>query len=207
MFADALGERARNGVKVHVLLDWVGSSKMDAALLQAMQAAGVEVERYHALRWYTLARLNNRTHRKLLVVDGKVGFTGGVGIADEWSGHAQDPEHWRDTHFRAEGPVVAQMQSVFMDNWIKATGRVLHGEAYFPPLTPIDNNVRAQMFSSSPNGGAESVHLMYLLAINAARHSVHLANSYFVPDDVVVSSLIAALRRGVQVHIVVPGPY
>src|SRR5690349_20117716 len=167
MFADAPGGRARNGVKVHVLLDWVGSSKMDAALLQAMQAAGVEVERYHALRWYTLARLNNRTHRKLLVVDGKVGFTGGVGIADEWSGHAQDPEHWRDTHFRAEGPVVAQMQSVFMDNWMKVTGKVLHGADYLPATQRVGDS-RGQVFSSSPQGGSESMRIMYLLAITAA---------------------------------------
>jgi cardiolipin synthase len=205
-FADALSERARSGVKVHLLLDWVGSSKMDASMLQAMEQAGVQVQRYHALRWYSLSRLNNRTHRKLLVVDGIIGFTGGVGIADEWTGHAEDPDHWRDAHFRVEGPVVAQMQTVFMDNWIKATGQVLHGEPYFPPVTPA-GNTSAQTFSSSPTGGADSVHLMYLLAISAAQQTIHLANSYFVPDQITLDALLAALARGVKVQIIVPGPH
>ena len=119
---------------MHVLLDWVGSAKMEARYLEEMKRAGVQIERYHEPHWSHLARMNNRTHRKVLVVDGKVGFTGGVGIADQWRGNAQDTAHWRDTHFRVEGPVVAQMQAVFMDNWIKATGRVLHGDEYFPPL-------------------------------------------------------------------------
>lgn len=123
-FAEALAERAKAGVKVHVLLDWVGSQKIDDSLLATMTAAGVALQRYHAVHWYTLGKLNNRTHRKLLIVDGTVGFTGGVGTAPEWTGHAQDPQHWRDTHFRVEGPVVAQMQSVFLDNWVKVTGEV-----------------------------------------------------------------------------------
>src|SRR6185503_10383326 len=131
-FVDALSERARAGVAVHVLSDWLGSQKMEAQLVERLKSAGVEVERYHPLRWYHLARMNNRTHRKLLVVDGVVGFTGGVGIADNWEGHAESPEHWRDSHYRIEGPAVAQMQAAFMDNWIKTTGKVLQGDAYFP---------------------------------------------------------------------------
>jgi cardiolipin synthase len=135
-FADALAERARAGAKVHVLLDWVGSSKAEDSLLEGMRTAGVQIEKYHPPHWYTLDKFNNRTHRKLLVVDGRVGFTGGVGIADKWSGHAQDPDHWRDTHFRIEGPVVAQVQAAFVDNWTKLTGRVLHTPDYFPALQP-----------------------------------------------------------------------
>lgn len=204
-FAEALAERARAGVKVHVLLDWVGTIKMEARYLKQMEEAGVEVERYHKPHWSHLARLNQRTHRKLLVVDGRIGFTGGVGIADEWDGHAQDEKHWRDTHFRVEGPVVAQMQAVFTDNWIKATGRVLHGERYFPALGPVDGQP-AQMFSSSPTGGSESMHLMYLMAITAARHTIHLSSSYFVPDDLAVQALVNASRRGVRVRIITPGP-
>jgi cardiolipin synthase A/B len=204
-FADALIERARAGVKVHVLLDWVGSSKMEAKYLVDMKAAGIQVERFHEPHWSNLQRMNNRTHRKLLVVDGEIGFTGGVGIADKWRGNAQDQDHWRDTHFRVEGPVVAQMQSVFMDNWIKATGHVLHGDAYFPALKPRGKDA-AQMFSSSPTGGSESMHLMYLLAITAATRSIHLSNSYFVPDELVERALVAAARRGVKVQIIVPGP-
>ncbi|HEX3140774.1 MAG TPA: phospholipase D-like domain-containing protein, partial [Rhizobacter sp.] len=143
-FASALGSAARRGVPTHVLLDWVGSGKMDEALLDEMKAAGVQIKKFHAPHWYDLGRLNNRTHRKLLVVDGRIGFTGGVGIAEEWTGHAQDPDHWRDTHVKVEGPVVAQMQAVFMDNWIKVTGEVLHGDAYFPELSP-HGDTRAQM--------------------------------------------------------------
>lgn len=204
-FAEALAERARSGVKVHVLLDWVGSMKMEDRYLQQMKDAGVEIERYHKPHWSHLARLNQRTHRKVLVIDGHVGFTGGVGIADEWQGQAQDKEHWRDSHFRVEGPVVAQMQAVFTDNWIKATGRVLHGDDYFPALPPAGEQP-AQMFSSSPTGGSESMHLMYLLAITSARHTIHLSSSYFVPDSLAVQALVDARKRGVRVRIITPGP-
>ncbi|MEP7206840.1 MAG: phospholipase D-like domain-containing protein [Casimicrobiaceae bacterium] len=203
-FADALTERASRGVKVHVLLDWLGSAKMDAELLDKMARSGVEVERYHEPRWYNLGRMNNRDHRKILVVDGRIGFTGGVGIADKWTGHAQDPEHWRDSHFRAEGPVVAQMQAVFMDNWTKATGKVLHGGAYFPALAPVGDGA-AQTFASSPGGGSESMHLMYLLAITAAEHTIHLSSSYFVPEELTSKALVDAVKRGVKVQIITPG--
>ena len=205
-FAEALAERARSGVKVHVLLDWVGSQKMDEESLMAMRTAGVEVERYHPVRWYTLSKLNNRTHRKLLVVDGKFGFTGGVGIADKWTGNAQDPDHWRDTHFRIEGPAVAQMQSTFMDNWTKVTGKVLHTADYFPVAKPAGPQL-AQVFQSSIEGGAESMHLMYLLSIAAASKTIHLSMAYFAPDDVALETLVAALRRGVKIQILMPGPH
>ena len=205
-FADALAERARAGVRVHLLLDWIGSNKIDPQQLALMEHAGVEVKRFHEPRWYHLARMNNRTHRKLLIVDGRIGFTGGVGIADEWSGHAQDPAHWRDTHFRAEGPVVAQMQSVFMDNWVKVTGSVLHGPGYFPPIDAAGAS-RGQVFSSSPEGGSESMRLMYLLAITAAARSIDLSSAYFVPDDLTLRTLAAAARRGVRVRIITPGEH
>lgn len=203
-FSDALAERARAGVKVHVMLDFVGSMKMDDAAMQEMRAAGVQVQRYHKPTWWKLARLNNRTHRKLLIVDGLVGFTGGVGIADQWRGNAQDEKHWRDTHFRIEGPVVGQMQAVFTDNWTKATGMVLDGPLYFPPLQ-ARGSMPAQMFSSSPTGGSASMHLMYLLAITAARQSIDLSASYFVPDELAIRALAAAARRGVRVRIITPG--
>lgn len=203
-FADALSERARAGIKVHVLLDWIGSVKMEPKYLDQMRAAGIEIVRYHQPAWYNIARMNNRTHRKLLIVDGVVGFTGGVGIADQWLGNAQDPEHWRDTHFRAEGPVVAQMQAVFMDNWIKAKGTVLDHQPYFP-AAPAVGSSPAQMFSSSPTNGSESMHLMYMLAITAAKSTIRLSSAYFVPDDLTIQSIIAAVRRGVRVEIIVPG--
>ena len=205
-FAAALAERARAGVKVHVLLDWVGSAKMDEALVAEIANAGAQVRRDHPPSWTHLGRLNNRTHRKLLVVDGKLGFTGGVGIEPEWTGHAQDPEHWRDSHFAIEGPVVAQMQAVFLDNWIKLTGEVLHGPGYFPLLEAAGDG-HAQMFSSSPTGGAESMALMYQLAITAATRSIDLSAAYFVPDDLSLRVLVDALKRGVRLRIVVPGEH
>lgn len=205
-FADALTERARQGVKVHVLLDWVGSAKMDDNMLAAMRDAGVQVRKFHPPHWSHLGRLNNRTHRKLLVVDGRTGFTGGVGIAPQWTGRAQDPAHWRDSHFQVEGPVVAQLQSVFIDNWIKVTGDVLHGPNYFPVLEMAGQHA-AQMFSSSPSGGSESMQLMYLLAITAASRSIDLSAAYFVPDALTMRALVDAVRRGVKLRIVVPGEH
>ena len=204
-FAEALADRARAGVRVHVLLDFVGSKKMDPELLDLIVRAGGELEKFHPLSWYHLSRFNNRTHRKLLVVDGRVAFTGGVGIADEWTGHAQDPEHWRDTHFRIVGPAVAHVQAAFMANWIKTRSQVEHTEEYFPELTATGGQF-AQMFHSSPQEGSEGIRLMYLLSIAAARKRILLEQAYFVPDDLTTELLVAALRRGVQIEIIVPGP-
>ena len=148
--------------------------------------------------------MNNRTHRKLLILDGCVGFTGGVGIADQWLGNAEDAEHWRDSHYRLDGPAVAQMQAAFMDNWMKATGAVLHGEEYFPDL-PKTGEALAQVFKSSPGEGSESVRLMYLLSIASARRSVRIAASYFVPDDLSLATLVDASKRGVCVEVILPG--
>lgn len=201
---EALVERAQAGVNVHVLLDWLGSKKMDEELLQRMRDGGVQVERYHPIRWYNLDRLNNRTHRKLLVVDGRIGFTGGVGIADEWLGHAQDPGHWRDNHYRVEGPVVAQMEAAFTDNWMKTHSQVLHGDDYFPALEEA-GSCEAQMFRSSRSEGSESARLLFLFSMAAARRTLYIGSSYFVPDDLAVQTLIDASRRGVRVEILVPG--
>jgi cardiolipin synthase len=128
-----------------------------------------------------------------------------VGIADEWRGHAQDKDHWRDTHFRVEGPAVAQMQAAFNDNWVKVSGKVLDGDDYFPPQQPA-GDLPAQMFSSSPDGGADSMHLMYLLSVAAATKTIDLSMAYFVPDDLALDALHAALKRGVRVRIIMPGP-
>jgi cardiolipin synthase A/B len=203
-FTQALIERAKAGVKVHLLFDALGSGRIDDKAVKEMKAAGVEVEKYNPWRWNTLAQINNRTHRKIMVVDGRIGYTGGAGIADEWSGNAQDPKHWRDTHFRLEGPAVAQMQAAFMENWIEVTGNVLHGEEYFPELARAGNHA-AQFVVSSPGGGSESMQLMYLLSIAAAAKSIQLSAAYFVPDDVEIRTLVAAAGRGVRVQIIVPG--
>ncbi|HEX2547652.1 MAG TPA: cardiolipin synthase [Ramlibacter sp.] len=203
-FAQALSERARAGVKVHVLLDWLGSIKVAQHLVDQMRDAGVEVHRFHPLRWYNLGRINNRTHRKLLIVDGTIGFTGGVGIAQPWTGNAQDEDHWRDSHYRVEGPVVAQMQSVMLSNWNKTTGCILHGEDYFPEPLKVGTQ-QAQMFHSSPSGGSESMQLMYLIAITAAVKTIDIASAYFVPDKMARVALKAAMERGVRVRIITPG--
>ncbi len=204
--SQALAERARAGVKVSVMLDWMGSLKMDDQLVQRMKDAGVRVHRYRPLHWYNIARMNNRTHRKLLIVDGAVAFTGGVGIADQWDGHAEDPEHWRDMHFELTGPAVAQFQAAFNDNWIKATGEVLHGPDYFPPLQRT-GDADAHLFIASPAGGSESMHLMVLMAVAAAEHTIDLEAAYFVPDELVIKALLAARQRGVRIRIIVPGEH
>ena len=203
-FSTALSERARAGVKVHVTIDWHGGNKLMVEHLAQMKEAGVQVQVYRPLHWYNMGRLNNRTHRKLLVVDGRIGFTGGVGIADEWMGHAQDPDHWRDMHFKVQGPVVAQLQAAFNNNWIKSTGEVLNGADYFPVLESV-GEVDANMFMSSPTGGSESMHLMFLMVIAASKRSIDLSAAYFVPDPVMMQALIAARERGVRVRVLLPG--
>jgi cardiolipin synthase A/B len=207
LFCKALTAAARRGVRVHVLLDWLGSRTMDTAMLDGIREAGADVQLYHAPSWFHLGRLNNRTHRKLMVVDGTVGFTGGVGFGREWHNNKEHPSDWRESHYKVDGPVVAQMQAVFIDNWIKATGRVLHGPEYFPTHLAVKGDMDAQMFGSSPVGGSESMHLMVLLALTAAHTSIDIENPYFVPDRLTVDALIEARRRGVRVRIVVPGRY
>ena len=204
-FIDELSAAARRGVHVHMLLDWLGSRTMDSDMLAAARSAGCDLQIYHPPSWYHLGRLNNRTHRKILVVDGKIGFTGGVGMGIEWRDGLNGLPPWRETHFRAEGPVVAQMQAVFIDNWIKTTGRVLHGAEYFPKLSATCGDMEAQMFGSSPVGGSESMHLMVLLALTAAKTSIDIQNAYFVPDRLTVEALCSAARRAVRIRIVVPG--
>jgi len=203
-FAEALAERARAGVAVNVLIDGYGSRKVSSKDLAEMRAAGAQVEKYNPLAWQSPFRFNHRDHRKILVVDGRVGFIGGAGLADIWKGRAHSPEHWRDTQFRLEGPAVGQMQAAFMDNWMKTTGRVLDSEDYFPELKPVGEDY-AQVFFSSPRDGTETVRLMYLLAIAAAKKNIRLSASYFVPGDLTTEELVAARARGVEVEIIVPG--
>ena len=205
-FADALAERAAAGVQVHAVLDAQGTHKMGLENVSRMRRAGVDVQKYHTAFWWDLRRYNNRTHRKLLIVDGKVGFIGGVGIAREWEGNAESPEHWRDNHYRVTGPVVAQLQAIFMENWLKTRGTLLNGPDYFPPLTPTGPYL-AQAFASSPQYGNIGVHLLYLLTIASARNNLRIENAYFLPDKMTRDELIAAAKRGVNVEIVVPGKY
>ena len=204
--SEALAERAAAGVKVNVILDAQGTNSMGSENLSRMRNAGVTVEKYHSLFWWDIRRFNNRTHRKLLIVDGRKAFIGGVGIASEWMGNAESPEHWRDNHYEVTGPVVAQIQGIFMDNWLKTHGSVLHGPEYFPALAPAGAYL-AQAFKSSPRQGDIDMHLMYLLAIASAQKTLRIENAYFLPDNQTREELIAAAKRGVKVEIVSPGKH
>ena len=201
-FAEALGERARAGVKVHFLQDAFGCDCLHGAAMYLLRRSGVEVEIFRLLH---LTRFNYRTHRKLLVIDGRVGFVGGVGIGDAWDGNGNSAHQWRDSHYRVEGPVVAQMQQAFMDNWMQTRAVVLHGDDYFPELAPTGDTL-CQVFKSSASEGADSARVMFLLSIAAAQRTIRIANPYFIPDDFCLQTLVEACRRGVKVEIITPGP-
>ncbi|HUR83207.1 MAG TPA: cardiolipin synthase [Thermoanaerobaculia bacterium] len=205
-FAEALAERARAGVKVNVVLDAVGSAQMSENLTDFLIRNGVQVEWYHPLRWYTLSRVNHRTHRKLLVADGEVGFCGGVGIADDWLGDADSKNHWRETVVRIEGPVVTQMQFAFLDNWVKSRGELLTGLDYFPQVPPRGTCI-AQVVKSSPSEGSSTAKLLYIISIVSAKKSIYINSAYFVPDRDTTRALEGAVRRGVDVRIIVPGEF
>ena len=205
-FAEALAERAKAGVQVNAILDAQGTGKMGSENLALLQNAGVKVVKYHSILWFDPRRFNNRSHRKLLIVDGKVGFIGGVGIADLWLGNGDSPKHWRDNHYKVTGPVVAQLQAAFMDNWLKTEGTVLHGPEYFPPLS-ASGPYTAQAFKSSPRQGDMDIHLMYMLGIASAQRSLLIENAYFLPDALLRKSLIDAAKRGARVEVVVPGKH
>ena len=203
-FANALAERARSGITVKILLDAVGSATIGGDILEALEAGGCAIAWYNPIRWYSLGRFNHRTHRKSLIVDGRVGFTGGAGIADLWLGNAEDSDHWRDTQIRVEGTAVVALQTGFAQNWLATTGELLSGPLYYPEQQPA-GRLAAQTIMSSPESGASSVRIMYYLSILSAVRSIHIANPYFVPDHAAVQSLVEASRRGVRVRIMVAG--
>jgi cardiolipin synthase len=203
--AAAVCERARAGVAVNVLLDAVGSARMDRRLARDMEDAGVTFAYFRPPKPYAMRRLNNRTHRKLLIADGAVGMTGGVGIAERWTGDAQDPDHWRDTHVRVRGPVVRGLQGAFAENWLEATGDVLVGRAYLPELEPPAGGGAMQVVRSTAGVGDTNVEALYFLAIACARTSLHLTSAYFAPRPAFVEALTDAAARGVDVRVLVPG--
>jgi cardiolipin synthase A/B len=205
--ADAICARARAGVKCNVILDALGAAKMDSSLVDDMESAGVEVVRLRPPKPYAVRRAANRTHRRLLIADGKVGMTGGVGIASEWTGDAQDPDHWRDTHVRARGPVVRGMMGAFAENWLEGTGQVLAGEGYLPDLEPLADGCDMQFVRSSAGVGDTNAEALYYLAIASARRTMDLTAAYFVPRPAFTDALAEAAGRGVDVRIVVPGPH
>ena len=201
-FTDALCERARAGVKVHILVDALGSSKLHRREIRELRESGAEYVKFNFPLPFRFLRINHRTHRKIMVVDGKIGFTGGVCLADAWQGNGE-PDHWRDTHFRIEGPVVSQMQAAFMDNWLQARSQVLHGEDYFPQLHAA-GPVTAQYFKSGARDGDENAFVSYLLAIASARKSIRLEHAQFVPNNLLMKALLDARKRGVKVEVILP---
>jgi cardiolipin synthase len=205
-FAEALSAAARRGVQVRLVLDAVGANRMDPKLVDQMETAGCEVALFNPVRWYSLGRFNNRTHRKVLVVDGRVGFTGGVGVAHEWTGDAEDAEHWRDDHFRLEGPVVRYLQGAFLENWRQATGEVLTGAHMFPAIEPV-GDVPMVAINTGPVGATSQIGLSYWLMFHGARERIYVATPYFVPDPDLEIGLVDAARRGLDVRLLVPNDY
>jgi cardiolipin synthase len=180
---------------------------MDRKLVADMRDAGVCVAKFRPLKPYAIRRLNNRTHRKLLVADGRVGMIGGVGIAEEWTGNAQDPDHWRDTHVRVTGPVVRHLQGAFAENWLEATGDALVGEPYLPALEPVNDGGPMQLVRSKAGVGDTNVEALYFLAIESARERLDLTAAYFSPRPAFIQALCDAAERGVHVRVLVPGPH
>lgn len=205
-FADALSSAARRGVHVRVLLDAIGAAKMPADLVERLEESGCEVAWYHPLDWYTVKRLNNRTHRKVLVADRRVAFTGGVGIAAEWEGDAEGPGQWRDTHFRVRGPAVRHLHAAFAENWRRATGEVLSDPI---PRDSLDERGpgRATPLATSPRGRASDIGVVLWVLLARAERTVDIATPYFLPDENLVDAIAATAARGVRVRLLVPGPH
>jgi cardiolipin synthase A/B len=204
--AQALAERCTAGIKVNVLLDAVGALAMPAEYRDEMQRAGCNVETFRPLSSFAIDRVNYRNHRRILVVDGLAGVTGGSGISGKWSGNGHQEGHWRDTDVLLEGPVVEQLQGAFAENWLETTGVAIGGPEYFPRrrLT-AKGDVDAQVVRSSPAGGGTAMYTMFLLALASAQHSIHITNPYFVPDDKMITTLISAAEHGVKVKLLIPG--
>ena len=203
-FAEALAERSRSGVAVKILLDAVGSATIGRRILETLEAGRCQLAWFNPMRWYALGAINHRTHRKTLLVDGRVAYTGGAGIADHWRGHAQDPDHWRDTQIRLEGPGTLPLQTGFAQNWLETTGELISGPLFFPE-TSAAGTVPVQTLLSSPATGASAARILYFLAIVCARRSILIANPYFVPDQAALDILIDARKRGVEVRVIVSG--
>jgi len=205
-FANALAAKRRAGVEVKLLLDAMGSSTIGKEILQVLKDSGCDVVWFNPLRLRTLGRYNNRTHRKSLIVDGRIAFTGGAGIADHWKGNATDPQHWRDIQVSFEGPAALGLQTGFAQNWLNTTGELIAGDGYFPRCNEA-GNLAVQTILSTPNSGSSAIRIMYYLSIVSAREKIFIANPYFIPDDSAVEILIEAKKRGVDVKIMVAGIY
>jgi cardiolipin synthase len=205
-FAEELCAASRRGIEVRLLVDAVGGARMGGDMVDGLKQAGCTFAWFRPLRWYNLGRFNNRTHRKVMVVDGRTGFTGGVGIAELWTGHAQDPQHWRDDHFRIRGPAVRYLQGSFAVNWRQATGEVLVGAALFPDLDEV-GHARVVAIDAAPSIRISTIGFTYWLFFHGAREEICVTTPYYVPDPRLHLGLAAAAKRGVKVSLLVPGPH
>jgi cardiolipin synthase len=203
--ANALAERCRNGVIVNLLLDAVGALSMPDEYRKLMLEAGCQIETFRPLSPFAIDKLNNRNHRRILVVDGKIGITGGSGTSGKWGGNGRTEDHWRDTDVWVEGPVVEQLQGAFVENWLEATGIALGGRDYFPSPVEPKGKVWAQAVRSSPASGSPSMYVVFLLAMSSAQRSVYITNPYFLPDGKMIKTLTEAAGRGVRVVVLLPG--
>jgi len=203
--ADALAERCRAGVAVRILLDGAGTLAMPREQLDTLLTAGCQVRTFRPLSDWSVRRDNNRNHRRVLVVDGRLGLTGGSGVSEKWTGDGRRDEHWRDTDLRLEGPAVRWLQAAFAENWRETTHEILGGPAYFPPTPPAMGDTRLQIVRSSPTAGGYAVYTMLLLAMASARRSILVTNPYFVLDDRMLDTLVGAARHGVRVVLLAPG--
>lgn len=205
-FVETLTERARAGVRVRMVLDSVGSFNTSQGYFEALRAAGGQVAFYHPIRWHTVPRINNRTHRELIIVDGCVGFIGGSGFADQWRYGRKGHKPWRDTMFRVEGEAVRSLQATFVENWVEASGEILTGHGYFPPC-PSNGGATAFVVPSSPTTGLSTrARMLFQTLLASARESITIATPYFVPDRSVRQEIVRAIReRGVAVRIMTPG--
>jgi cardiolipin synthase len=202
LFADALIEAARRGVQVRLLVDAWGSKLKD--LDRELKAAGVHVKKYRPLRLFSIYKVGKRTHRKILVVDGTIAWTGGLGIEDQWLGNARNTKEWRDTQVRVVGPVAAQMQAIFSEDWTYTTGEILAGEVFYPRIENA-GKMQSQAIKASRGDTSSLAKMLYYVAIKSATRSIRIQNAYFLPDKQVRDALVEAVKRGVSVEVMVPG--
>ncbi len=204
MITNALLDAARRGVEVRVLVDGTGGHP--GALADQMKKGGVDIKVYHPVRPWNLLRIGQRTHRKILVVDGTVCFTGGLGIEARWLGNARNPNEWRDTQVEVWGPVTAQMQAIFGEDWTYTTGEILAGNKFYPPIEPA-GSIEAQAIKVSRGDASSLAKMLYFVAIQSATKTIHIQNAYFLPDPQIREALVQAVQRGVDVRIMVPGKH
>jgi cardiolipin synthase A/B len=201
----AMEKRARAGVKVKLVLDAIGNTRTRKSFFKDLEAAGGKISWYNGSRWSKLPRFNNRTHRELLVIDGRTAFIGGAGVADQWWTGEKGQPSWRDTMVRVEGDAVAHLQATFAENWLESCGEVITGPEYFSQEGAQENGAALVINSTPSVGGATRSRILFQVLLASARKTIHITTPYFLPDHSMSRELVRAVRRGVEVKILVPG--